>query len=162
MDEPRIVELESHPTVAVRLAIPFRELDLGAVFARELPRLAGHLVRAGGSFGGAPFGRYHAMGETVDVEVGIPVAEPMDGPAPLAEVPGGEIGASELPGGPAAVVIHRGPYDTLSGTYDLLRAWIGEQGRAAGPGPWESYIDDPAEVSGPARLRTEVVWPLGG
>ena len=44
MDEPRIVELESHPTVAVRLAIPFRELDLSAVFARELPRLAGHLV----------------------------------------------------------------------------------------------------------------------
>jgi len=31
---------------------------------------------------------------------------------------------------------------------------------AHGPGPWESYIDDPTEVA-EADLRTEVIWPLG-
>ena len=160
MEEPRIVELETRPTVAVRSSIPFSELDLGAVFARELPRIASHLIAAGGTFGGAPFGRYHAWGETVDVEVGIPVAEPLDGLPPLGAVPRGDIGASALPGGTAAVVVHRGPYDTLSGTYDPLREWIAEHGHVAGPGPWESYIDDPAAVSDPAQLRTEVVWPL--
>jgi AraC family transcriptional regulator len=162
MEDPRIIELEARPTIAVRLSMPFAEVDMGALFARELPRLAGHLQGAGGAFGGAPFGRYHAWGETVDVEIGIPVAEPLDGLASLADVPQGEIGASELPGGPAAVVIHRGPYDTLAGTHDPLRAWIAEQGRAAGPGPWESYIDDPGEVTDPTLLRTEVVWPLAG
>jgi GyrI-like small molecule binding domain len=160
MEDPRIVELGARPTIAVRLSIPFSELDLSAVFARELPRLAGHLMGAGGSFGGAPFGRYHAWGETVDVEVGTPVAEPLDGQPALAHVPAGVIGASELPGGPAVVAIHRGPYDSLSSTYDALRAWIAGQGRVAGEGPWESYVDDPGEVTDPAQLRTEVTFPL--
>ena len=162
MEEPRIVELEAHPTIAVRLSIPFSELDLGAVFARELPRLAGHLLSAGGSFGGAPFGRYHAWGETVDVEVGIPVAEPLDGQPPLGDVPAGAIGASELPAGPAAVAIHRGPYDSLASTYDALREWIATQGRVAGPGPWESYIDDPAEVTDPRGCAPRITFPLAG
>jgi len=160
--EPRVVELEARPTIAVRLSVPFSELDLGAVFARELPRLAGHLMSAGGSFGGAPYGRYHAWGETVDVEVGIPVEELLDGQPPLGDVPAGSIGASELPAGPAAVAIHRGPYDSLASTYDALREWIATLGRVAGPGPWESYIDDPAEVMDPAQPRTEVTFPLVG
>jgi AraC family transcriptional regulator len=160
MEDPRIIELEAHPTIAVRLSIPFRELDLGAVFARELPRLAGHLLGAGSGFGGAPFGRYHAWGETFDVEVGIPVVRPVDGLPALGDVPSGEIGSSELPGGPAAVAIHRGPYDGLSSTHDALRQWIAEQGREPGPGPWESYIDDPGEVTDPTQLRTEVIVPL--
>jgi AraC family transcriptional regulator len=148
--------------VAVRLSIPFSELDLGVVFARELPRLAAHLMASGGAFGGAPFGRYHGWGETVDVEIGIPVAHPLHGQPALGDVPAGDIGASELPAGPAAVAVHRGPYDTLRQTYDELRDWIAAQGRVPAGGPWESYVDDPAEVPDPARLRTEVVFPLAG
>jgi AraC family transcriptional regulator len=162
MEDPRIIELEARPTIAVRLSMPFREADMGALFARELPRLAGHLMGAGSAFGGAPYGRYHAWGEIVDVEVGIPVAAPLGGLSALADVPPGEIGASELPGGQAAVAIHRGPYDSLSGTHDALRAWVAGQGREPGPGPWESYIDDPGEVTDPAQLRTEVAIPLAG
>lgn len=160
MEGPHITELEARPTLAVRLSIPFSDLDMGAVFARELPRLAGHLLSTGGAFGGAPFARYHAWGDTVDVEIGIPVADPLDGQPALSDVPSGEIGASELPGGPAAVAIHRGPYDSLAATHDQLRDWIAAQRRVPAGGPWESYIDDPAEVTDPTQLRTEVVFPL--
>ena len=55
---------------------------------------------------------------------------------------------------------HLGSYNTLSQTYDRLHEWIHEQGREEGPGPWESYVDDPAVVRDHSLLRTEVVWPL--
>jgi len=48
----------------------------------------------------------------------------------------------------------------LSQTYDRLHEWIHQQGREEGPGPWESYVDDPAVVRDHALLRTDVVWPL--
>jgi AraC family transcriptional regulator len=57
------------------------------------------------------------------------------------------------------VAVHRGSYDGLPDAYDGLHEWIHAQGRDEGPGPWESYVDDPAEV-GDAELRTEVIWPL--
>ena len=57
--------------------------------------------------------------------------------------------------------MHRGSYDGLGATYEQLHDWIHEQGHNEGPAPWESYVDDPAEVDDPTQLRTEVVWPLG-
>jgi effector-binding domain-containing protein len=67
---------------------------------------------------------------------------------------------SELPGGQAAVAVHRGSYDGLGDAYSELHDWIHQQGRYDGPGPWESYIDDPGAVEDIADLRTELHWPL--
>ena len=75
---------------------------------------------------------------------------------PLAECVAGEIGSSELPGGRVAITVHVGSYDGLSTTYQRLRDWIHAQGLEDGPGPWESYTDDPAEVDDPSQLRTEI------
>jgi AraC family transcriptional regulator len=161
-DGPRIVELTPQPSVAVRLQQPMTELDLGALFDIHLPNIADQIANLGGEPAGAPYGRYHQFGpDRVDVEIGIPVAMPVANLRPLADCEAGEMGSSELPGGEAAVVVHRGPYDTLPGAYDALHDWIHAQGRDEGPGPWESYIDDPSEVSDPTQLRTEVVWLFG-
>ena len=159
---PRLVELTLQPSVAVRIQGPMNELDLSELFDTHLPNIADQIANMGGSPTGAPYGRYHEFGpEQVDVEIGIPIAMPVGDLRPLAEAEPGELGASELPGGRAAVLVHRGSYDGLGGTYDGLHDWLHANGHEEGPGPWESYIDDPSEVEDIAQLRTEVVWPLG-
>ena len=161
-DGPRIVELTPQPSVAVRMQQPMAELNLAALFDTHLPNIADQIANLGGTPAGPPYGRYHQFGpDQVDVEIGIPVAMPVANLRPLAECEAGEMGSAELPGGEAAVLIHRGSYDALSGAYDGLHDWIHAQGRDEGSGPWESYVDDPSEVSDPSQLRTEVVWPLG-
>jgi effector-binding domain-containing protein len=161
IEEPRVVELTPQPTVAVRLQQPMAELNLAELFDTQLPNVAARIADLGGEPAGAPYGRYHEFGpKQVDVEIGIPVVAPVANLRPLAECVAGEVCASELPGGRAAVTVHRGSYDTLNTVYDNLHDWIHAQGLDEGPGPWEAYVDDPAEVQDPSHLRTEVAWPL--
>jgi effector-binding domain-containing protein len=155
------VEVEAKPSVAVRVTLPMPDFDLGPVFARWLPAVAGRIGEVGGQIGGPAFGRYHQFGpDVVDVEIGFVVAVPGEGLEPLAALPEGGIGRSELPGGWVARTVHRGPYDGLSPVYDALHEWIHAQpGVDDGDGPWESYLDSPAEVA-MEDVRTEIVWPL--
>lgn len=162
MTDPEILENDPQPTVAIRVKQPMAELDLAAAFDRGYPLVASRIDAAGGAIGGPPYGRYHQFGpDVVDVEIGFPVAgTPADLPA-LADVAEGEVGSSELPGGPVARATHLGPYDDLKATYGALHDWIHAQpGVDDGPGPWESYVDDPSSVDDPSTLRTDIVWPL--
>ena len=158
-EQPRIVELTARPTIAVR--VHGTADQIAAMFGDNLPRVFARVSATGATLASPAFGRYHEFSpENVDVEIGVGVNAVPEGLTPLAECELGEVGASELPGGTAAIATHLGPYNTLSRTYDRLHEWIHEQGRGEGPGPWESYVDDPAVVRDHSLLRTDVVWPL--
>lgn len=159
--EASVVELDPQPTAAVRVRQSMEELDLGALFELQIPRVAQRLGELGAAPAGAPYARYHEFGpELVDVEIGFPLAAPVAQLAPVAVDESAAVGASELPGGEAALAVHRGPYDTLTETYDALPGWIAARGRMQGAGPWECYVDDPGTVADASQLRTDVYWPL--
>jgi effector-binding domain-containing protein len=158
-DEPRIVEMTPRPTIAVR--VQGTANHIAALFSDNAPRVFAKASAVGATLASPMFGRYHEFSpDRVDVEIGVGVGAAPEGLPRLADCEPGEVGASELPGGEAATATHLGPYDSLKGTYDRLHEWINEQGREEGPGPWESYVDDPAVVRDHSLLRTEVVWPL--
>lgn len=153
-------EIAPQPTVAVRVQAPTP--SLAELFDRHLPNIADRIADLGGEPAGAPFARYHHFGEdSVDVEIGIPVIAPVANLRPVAEAEPGEVAGGELPAGRVAITVHRGRYDGLSATYRRMESWLAREGHAAGPAPWESYIDDPTEVDDVSQLRTEVVWPIG-
>ena len=153
-----IRDLATQPTVAVRVTRTFD--DLPAAFPELLPRVMGRAAELGGVIAGPPYARYHGMGEgQVDIEIGAPVLAAAASLPPLAEVAPGEVGASALPAGPAAVIVHVGPYDQVGASWAMADDWLRESGhRAAGAG-WESYVDDPGVVP-PSQLRTEIILPV--
>lgn len=157
--EVEIRTIEPCPTVAVRVTRTFA--DLPAAFPEHLPRIATRVSELGGTLAGSPYARYHGIdGDSVDLEIGAPVAAPVEGLRPIEDAESGEVADSALPGGEVAVLTHTGPYSTVGSAWSRIDGWFEETGRQpAGPG-WEDYVDDPAKVP-PDRLRTEIVVPLG-
>src|SRR5207237_5919504 len=71
--------------------------------------------------------------------------------------PAGDVRVTDLPGGAAAMTVHHGSYETLSGEYKRIMSWAKDSGRRLGDDPWEGYVKDP-KVDGEAV--TEVYFPL--
>jgi effector-binding domain-containing protein len=146
-----VQELTSQPVVTVRDSVAPDALP--ALFERRFAQLAGHLAQRGAAPAGQPLAIYHAVSsEAVDVELGMPVAEPVAG--------AGEVVAGELAAGRAAVITHHGPYDTLPAAHAELATFV--KGRCLQPSgpPREIYVTDPGAEPDPARWRTDVVQPV--
>jgi AraC family transcriptional regulator len=62
--------------------------------------------------------------------------------APPPDAPGDGIEVLTIPAGPAAVTVHRGPYDTLPQTYRLLETWLDREGHTGNGPPREVYLTD--------------------
>jgi effector-binding domain-containing protein len=159
------VEIREEPAqhcAAVRFQVPMSELDIGATFGEQLPRVFQGLAAAGAEPAGPPYARYFEFGpERADFEIGVPVATALTDLPALDESPAGQIGRSQLPGGPRAVTVHVGAYPELGRAYQRIEAWLPENGYSASGAPWESYVVMPDSVDfDPSRLRTELRWPV--
>ena len=157
MDGPlayEIVEKDVQPQPVVSIRVTTKESDLSFTLGEMITALWLYLVKVGGRPAGMPFARYHEFrGNTVDLEVGIPMSE-----LGLGE---GQIVAGELPGCRVAATWHVGTYDKLPEAYQALEAWLREHGRELTGVPWEIYWAGPVEIQDPAQWETEVLWPIG-
>lgn len=141
------VDLSEQHVAVVRAQVPHDGIGafLGGAFGEVMAALAAQGVQPAGM----PFCRYGHMGDGGwDVEAGFPVVR--------AAERSGRVEPSTLPAGPAAHVLHRGPYEAVAGAYDAAMAWIRETGGDVSGAPWEQYLDGP-EVPEP---RTEVFVPF--
>lgn len=152
MTEFDIIEVARQTTAVVKDRVPMA--GLRDFFDRAYHEVFAALGQRGAQPAGPPFGYYPAKpGETVEVEAGVPVAEPIQ--------PTGNVVPSTLPGGTrVAHGVHVGPYEQLAGTYEELMAWVGQQGLTLAEGMWECYLSDPQAEPDPATWRTEIFWPL--
>lgn len=126
--------------------------DITQAMGRMFQAVGAAIAKQGVAADGAPFARYHDFGDIIDLEAGMAVATPIQ--------PDGAVKPSQLPGGPAAIAVHRGPYETLTATYDAIGNWIERTDRHPNGGPWEIYLTDPGTEPDPASWLTQIIWPL--
>jgi effector-binding domain-containing protein len=148
------------PILSIRRTV--RIAELGERHGESLRELWSAMRARGVPAAGSPFVRYHTFGETeTDVEVGVPVADPVAGV--------GRVAAGELPGGAAISTWHLGSHDRLGEAYARLQTWLSEHDRTPVGAAWEVYCwIDPAAEPDPAswppqeEWRAELVQPLAG
>jgi AraC family transcriptional regulator len=91
--------------------------------------------------------------DALDVEVGFPIGEAVDGD----EV----VSVRMYPGARAAVLEHRGPYEELPRLYGPLEEWIRDQGLTPATPIREQYVKNPFDTTDPEEWVTRISWPLG-
>ncbi|MGZ5944766.1 MAG: GyrI-like domain-containing protein [Isosphaeraceae bacterium] len=108
---------------------------------------------AGATPSGPPFlTASEPVGGSMEIEVGAPCS-------PVPE-PAAGLHRGRLEAGRAAVTVHRGPYEQISGVYPRLFAWVAEHGHQPAGRPREIYLNGPAEVSKPEEYLTQLLVPI--
>ncbi len=80
-------------------------------------------------------------------------------PVPPGSTGGDGVEILEIPEGPAAVVLHEGPYAELGRTYGAAQSEIRDAGLPLGGPPREVYLNDPGDTP-PERLLTRIEFPV--
>ncbi len=60
----------------------------------------------------------------------------------------GNVRAGQSPSGPSLRVVHRGPYERMTPSYEKLAAYMAAHGLREGSVSWETYVSDPAHTPG--------------
>lgn len=158
MSEVSVVELGPQPVLGMRRKGAYREI------AVMLPRIFKFAFSKNIPITGYPVFLCHEITHEevqkadIDENADIEVAVPISGTLEITNSEG--IRAYELSGGKMAKIIHKGPYEECSQTYEKLFSWFAEKGiRITGP-IREVYFNDPREVS-PEEILTEIYAPIG-
>ena len=150
------VQRAEQPYAAIAITATLREW--GSVNAL-VPEVYGWLAERNIPPAGALFYRHRVVGgldEKFEVEVGVPVAGPVDGD--------GRVSAGAKPAGRYAVRVHHGHPDDVARTHLELVDWATGQGQPpvrdgeVWVGMFESYLTNPDDEPDPARWETELSY----
>jgi len=151
--EIHLREVGAQPAAMISGRAAWAEIGLFASAAiMEVVAVAGS---QGIRFAGPAFAIYHsahADEAEVDLEVGFPVAEPIE--------PAGRVAAAVIAGGLVATTVHCGKYEDVAPAYRALGEWVQEHGHETAGPPREVYLVGPDQVRDPSAFRTEIVWPV--
>ncbi|MBI2917286.1 MAG: GyrI-like domain-containing protein [Chloroflexi bacterium] len=102
---------------------------------------------------------YNSPQEVPDAELDWELRLPIFGTFPHQHENRRGIGVSRVDAEQVAATIHKGPYDQVGKTYQVLGLWIAKNGyHVCGPAE-EVYLNDPRQVA-PEELLTEVRLPV--
>jgi hypothetical protein len=159
--EPIITERPQQPYVAIRAIVSMQTIGEAAT---RFPAVFAWLAARGLAPAGAPFLKYDSidMPGRLEIEVGVPVAAPVDGD--------GEVVSGTLPSGRYAGLTVVGRPSDLAGHTRTLLDWAAErnlrfdQVRTNGTERWtgrlEIYNTDPAVHPDPGEWETELAFKL--
>jgi effector-binding domain-containing protein len=151
-----VAQRPEQPYVAIPIKATLREW--GEVNAL-IPQVYAWLGERGITPAGALFYRHHVVGgldEKFSVEVGVPVAEPVEGD--------GRVVAGTKPAGRYVVAMHHGHPDGIAKAHMALVDWAGRQGVPLAKegevwgGMFESYRTDPAVEPDADKWETELAY----
>jgi effector-binding domain-containing protein len=98
------------------------------------------------------FARLHRFEPVVDVEAGIPLAQPI--------APSGVVRAGVLPGGLALRLQHAGDHARLHEAWRALDAYVTRHGLRSLGAPWEFFVVDGRDSPDPNDWLTEIYLPV--
>jgi effector-binding domain-containing protein len=160
--EPKIDEREELHYMGIRTQVTMGEMGSG-IIPQLLNEIIAWLGKQGTEPQGAPFMRYHVinMAAKLDIELGFPVAEAMEG--------NGRVQMAVLPAGRYASLIYTGIQNGMAGNKVLIDwaktngvqwdRWDDENGDAF-RSRYETYLTNPDDEPDPAKWETEVAIKL--
>lgn len=157
MSEVTVVELSSQLVIGMRKTGSYREIPIMLhricefAFSKNIPIIAYPVFLWRETT--VEDAQKADTGENADIEVAFPISE-------FVEINGDEeTRVYELPGGKMAKIVHKGPYEECTRTYEKLFSWITENGKRISGPIREVYLNDPGEVQ-PEEILTEIYAPL--
>jgi effector-binding domain-containing protein len=112
---------------------------------------ANNLKQNGASF--AIYLKYDTATSFAVMDIGAPVDKPV-------EKGKGRVRYEKIPPQEVMIAHYFGPYDKMAKAYWVLSQSIKEAGKHETAGPWEVYISNPMTEKDPAKLQTDIMFPV--
>ena len=124
-------------------------------------RLYGWIGEHGLKAAGAPTAVYYNIAnDPTGVDAVWELQAPLRDEVAEAEPDESGVGVRTTPAMTVVSTIHKGPYDSVTPTYQSLWDWVDDNGYELSGPPMERYLNGPDEVSSPDEYLTEIIMPI--
>jgi effector-binding domain-containing protein len=157
---PKIETRSEQPCLAIPISVPMKDWGKAVALVDDI---FGWLDQKGIPPAGPLFFRYLTIGDMekpFDLEVGVPVVEPIEGDD--------RVVTGSVPAGTYATLVHHGHPDKLYDSCAALEEWAERKGvtfqtsvendKSVWGGRFEFYLTNPAEQPDMSKWSTEVAY----